>query len=258
MTQWESALAVLYCFKEIGIDEVRFDEVAKIIKRRKFGSWITDNTTLPKSIRSAMSGNCPYNDLFKGGSGDGMYSIDNLTLGIRLMDEIEKRNKELIQNFRDDLKITPDEIKRLKLLPETQRAEWVSASALHTEEVTHGIIPASFAGYEEGTKKLRLHAEYERDPRNRAEAIRIHGTKCKCCGFDFNKFYSEEHADFYIEVHHIKSITQTSGVVNPATDLVPLCSNCHSMVHRKPGEIMPVDQLREIMRANGWRPLTSE
>src|SRR5262249_60479330 len=43
------------------------------------------------------------------------------------------------------------------------------------------------------------------------------------------------------------AIAQTDGVVNPATDLVPLCSNCHSMVHRKRGEILPVERLRKII-----------
>lgn len=142
------------------------------------------------------------------------------------------------------------------LVTNIKKAEAATLSALLTEEETHGITD-DFVGHEEGRKKLVLHVTYERNPKNRAAAIMIHGTKCNCCGFDFNKVYGEELAKAYIEIHHIKSITQTSGVVNPATDLVPLCSNCHSMVHRKTGEIMPVDRLREIMMANGWRPLTS-
>lgn len=140
---------------------------------------------------------------------------------------------------------------------ETIKTESNTTNALLTEEVTHGITD-QFTGDPEGAERVALHVTYERSPKNRAAAIRIHGTKCNCCRFDFNMAYGSELARDYIEIHHIKSITQTSGGVNPATDLVPLCSNCHSMVHRKSGEIMPVEQLREIMRANGWHLPTSD
>ncbi len=38
----------------------------------------------------------------------------------------------------------------------------------------------------------------------------------------------------YIEVHHLNPISQTEGShkVDPTTDLVPLCANCHAMIHR--------------------------
>jgi predicted HNH restriction endonuclease len=66
-----------------------------------------------------------------------------------------------------------------------------------------------------------------RSPRNLKEAIRIHGKKCRCCGFDFELVYESDLAGSYIEIHHIKSIIKTEGIVNPSTDLMPLCSNCH-------------------------------
>ena len=37
------------------------------------------------------------------------------------------------------------------------------------------------------------------------------------------------------------------GVVNPQTDLRPLCANCHAMVHRNSGIILPIDELRRII-----------
>src|SRR5258708_25773478 len=43
-------------------------------------------------------------------------------------------------------------------------------------------------GYE-GGKKLILVNHYERDANLRKEAIRIHGTTCKACGFNFAKVY---------------------------------------------------------------------
>jgi 5-methylcytosine-specific restriction protein A len=135
---------------------------------------------------------------------------------------------------------------------DTRRAEALTTNALATEELTHGQGEA-FLGDPEGRRRYALHVSYERSPRNRAEAIHIHGTTCCCCGFDFDRVYGPELARSYIEVHHIESITEAEGaVLNPATDLVPLCSNCHSMVHRRRGEIMPVTELQEIMRQVGF------
>lgn len=63
----------------------------------------------------------------------------------------------------------------------------------------------------------------------------LHGgeTVCECCGFNFSKTYGEI-GDGYIEVHHLEPISTTSGIhpVDYQTKLVPLCSNCHSMIHR--------------------------
>jgi 5-methylcytosine-specific restriction protein A len=130
---------------------------------------------------------------------------------------------------------------------ETKRFDAIAASALVTEEIAHGS-GAGFLGDEEGRRRYALHISYERSPRNRREAIRLHGTVCQCCGFNFNAVYGAELAHEYIEIHHKSSLAKTDGVVNPAIDLVPLCSNCHSMVHRKRDKIISVEELREIMR----------
>jgi predicted HNH restriction endonuclease len=72
------------------------------------------------------------------------------------------------------------------------------------------------------------------------------------CGFDFNQFYGADLARAYIEVHHTKSITEVDGgVVNPETDLVPLCSNCHSMAHREHGRIIPLEESRNLVARSG-------
>lgn len=71
---------------------------------------------------------------------------------------------------------------------------------------------------------------------------------CECCGFDFEKAYGEMGRDF-IEVHHRKPISQTDGehAIDPKKDLVPLCSNCHSMIHRlakEPGDCITLEELK--------------
>lgn len=123
-------------------------------------------------------------------------------------------------------------------------------SSLSTELKTHGHISAEFVPDAEGAARLSQHVSYERSRKNRAEALRIHGNRCAACGFDFDLRYGSAHSNGYIEVHHVRSLTlQQQSPINPRCDLVPLCSNWHSMVHRKHGEILSVEALRRLLES---------
>lgn len=89
-------------------------------------------------------------------------------------------------------------------------------------------------GYPEGALTTVQTNRYERDRRNRAAAISIHGTSCRGCGLDMGKHYGEVAAGF-IEIHHITPVSQLGAgyVIDPMRDLVPLCPNCHAVVHRR-------------------------
>ncbi|WP_395745125.1 HNH endonuclease [Prosthecobacter sp.] len=100
------------------------------------------------------------------------------------------------------------------------------------------------AGEIEGAAVQYLATRYERKKLNRDACIRIHGTRCHGCGFSFGENYGEIASD-YIEVHHIEPLATTGEVlINPATDLIPLCSNCHSVVHR----VTPPLGIEELVR----------
>jgi len=101
--------------------------------------------------------------------------------------------------------------------------------------------------YTEGRSRTRMQTYYERNPRLRAEALRLHGTRCAACGFDFSEMYGRP-GEGYIEIHHLRPVSSYCGhtVVNPNTDLIPLCSNCHRMVHRKE-EALTLEGLRSII-----------
>ena len=103
----------------------------------------------------------------------------------------------------------------------------------------------------EGRKTYVYSTKYERSPKNRLAAIKIHGTKCMACGFDFEKFYGEQGKDF-IEVHHVKPLHEVNGEmeVNPETDLICLCSNCHRMIHRDPHHTLSLEELKQIIAEN--------
>ncbi|HBF7178023.1 TPA: restriction endonuclease, partial [Clostridioides difficile] len=58
----------------------------------------------------------------------------------------------------------------------------------------------------EGKVKYVYGKQYERNPKNRIEAIKYHGTKCVVCGFDFEKTYGNR-GKGYIEIHHIRPLS---------------------------------------------------
>ena len=103
-------------------------------------------------------------------------------------------------------------------------------------------------GNNEGRVIQYYTTKYERSTTNRNAAIKIHGTKCMACGFDFEATYGELGKN-YIEVHHTKPLfsLEQETIVNPETDLVCLCSNCHKMIHRKRDDILSLAELQTII-----------
>jgi 5-methylcytosine-specific restriction protein A len=84
----------------------------------------------------------------------------------------------------------------------------------------------------EGKTVEAISQRYERKPVNREICLSVRGRRCYCCNMDFGELYGPS-ADGYIEVHHITPASDMgSGYqINPVTELVPICSNCHSVVH---------------------------
>ncbi|MDG4850835.1 HNH endonuclease, partial [Peribacillus frigoritolerans] len=100
----------------------------------------------------------------------------------------------------------------------------------------------------EGTVKHYFGKRYERDPINRKRAIEIHGLSCMGCGFNFEEVYGERGKDF-IEVHHVKPVStlKEKGVIDPEHDLIPVCSNCHRIIHRRRDNMLTVEKLKELV-----------
>lgn len=103
--------------------------------------------------------------------------------------------------------------------------------------------------YFEGQKKSRLSSFYERNPKLRLAAIKIHGLVCKVCGFDFKDFYGD-HGSGFIEVHHLKPVStlEASTKVSPEDDMTVVCSNCHRMLHRNRDIVLTPAQLKDQLR----------
>lgn len=114
---------------------------------------------------------------------------------------------------------------------------------------------------QEGVKKLLETKVYERSSFLRKIAIE-HYTKnddilCDACKFSFNNFYGKKVGKGYIEIHHIKPIFKYEDeelgktIDNALKNVVPLCSNCHRMIHRDWRNPLQVDFLIEQINQNG-------
>ena len=101
----------------------------------------------------------------------------------------------------------------------------------------------------EGTSMTVLVNKYERSREARDKCIEHHGLLCCVCGFDFGAVYGELGKGF-IHVHHRRSLSNLSTkrphIVDPVKDLVPVCPNCHCMLHR--GVDITIGELKKIMR----------
>lgn len=94
---------------------------------------------------------------------------------------------------------------------------------------------------------------YEWEPHSRNACIDHHGTNCSACGFSFEAVYGDIGKGF-IEVHHIVpvSLVGEDYELDPLTDLVPLCPNCHAMAHRRQPVPYTPAELRAIISRSGY------
>ena len=123
------------------------------------------------------------------------------------------------------------------------------------EIFNHPILPdfnavddLSDSGYFEGALKTIQVNTYERDREARADCIKYKGLKCAVCGMDFKSTYGDI-GEGFIHVHHLVPMNTIGAEyrINPQTDLVPICPNCHAMLHYgMGGEARSIEKLKEI------------
>ena len=104
----------------------------------------------------------------------------------------------------------------------------------------------------EGVKKQILVNKYERSSIARQKCIDFHGLDCKVCDINFEKLYGEIGKHF-IHIHHIVPISKIGKAykVDYEKDLIPVCPNCHSMLHRKINNAEPtIDELKTMIKKN--------
>lgn len=111
-------------------------------------------------------------------------------------------------------------------------------------------VPGSYPAWAVSTVGVN---RYERDPESRRACVAHFGTSCAACGFSFEIAYGETGRDF-IDVHHTvpASLLGSSYRLDPVTDLIPLCANCHAMAHIGVTTPRTLSELRRILAGAGF------
>lgn len=107
-------------------------------------------------------------------------------------------------------------------------------------------------GAEEGGRLLQRHLRIERNQylvalAKKEWAHKDPDLRCEVCRFSFSRRYREIGRDF-VEAHHrkpLKELEHGVKVVTRVSDLAPVCSNCHRMLHTKGGR--SIDDVRTIL-----------
>lgn len=117
------------------------------------------------------------------------------------------------------------------------------------------------SGLPEGASVRVVVNRYERSAANRMACISHYGLRCQACGIDFAETYGPIGDDF-IHVHHRTPVSQLGEgyIVNPLTDLIPVCPNCHAMLHRRtpPFDYLEIRELLADHRAGKGLTTTSD
>jgi 5-methylcytosine-specific restriction protein A len=101
----------------------------------------------------------------------------------------------------------------------------------------------------EGSSYEVLSTRYERKQVNRDICLRIRGIRCLCCNRSMEEEYGSVARDL-IEVHHVTPASAMGSQcrVNPTTDLIPVCPNCHRVLHKSDPPMLP-EHLRATLES---------
>jgi 5-methylcytosine-specific restriction enzyme A len=97
----------------------------------------------------------------------------------------------------------------------------------------------------EGAKKSVYVNIYERDRKARQKCLEHFGYSCRACDLNMEELYGLPGKEA-IHVHHVVEISSVGKeyVIDPVKDLIPVCPNCHHIIHRK----YPAYKISEIRR----------
>jgi hypothetical protein len=100
---------------------------------------------------------------------------------------------------------------------------------------------------EEGADYYILTTKYERSKINRDICIKHHGWNCKVCEVNLQDIYGNRAKEF-IHVHHIEKLADSaSKIIDPINDLIPVCPNCHCIIHRTKEPASPEEIVKLIV-----------
>lgn len=121
--------------------------------------------------------------------------------------------------------------------------------------INRSIKPERAVFVEEGHERI-----VSKVIRKRSQKLRVYAKKvfasadgtivCRGCGFEGSEVYGEPGKGL-IEIHHTKPISASGetkdDLKNAVKNVLPLCPNCHRLVHRKASEVMGLGELKKLV-----------
>lgn len=144
--------------------------------------------------------------------------------------------------------------KPVGLLPSIFKLNYGSYEAKILDEDNYEEITISeVANVKEGAKKQIIVNAYERNPVAKRECLKYYKIKndgvlkCEICGFSFAQKYGMQFKE-KIHVHHIIEISSIGEEyeINPIKDLIPVCPNCHMIIHSRKPAYTP-DEVKKLI-----------
>lgn len=157
----------------------------------------------------------------------------------------DKEKSKLLNEFSQKLSIKLDNNKH-KFFPKSISF----SSGVDEDDIDPTQIPENARRSEGAPKRICVKA-FERDPKLREQCVQHWGCKCSVCGLDFSAAYGEIGRGF-IHVHHVVPLASIGDAhqVDPVKDLIPVCPNCHAMLHHDRKDTdgpRTVEELKSLM-----------
>lgn len=167
-----------------------------------------------------------------------------------LIEQVDNPDLHISKLLENGLKSAPQGPQKMK----PQLLEYVTKKFNddNVEDLYPDILNEAESNYE-GLRKNVVVNKYERSSIARKKCIAYHGLACNICEMTFLNSYGEIGKDF-IHVHHIIPLHKIGKEykIDYVKDLIPVCPNCHAMLHVKKqnGEEVTIDELKAIVRGN--------
>jgi 5-methylcytosine-specific restriction protein A len=149
----------------------------------------------------------------------GKYKVGHKLKNVEIINSNRKLNSEIIKGRAINYLDTPEKIYEIKRILQENLD-------IFPDEVDNK--------FSEGAKTKVFVNKYERNPQARRACLEHYGYNCQICNFNFEYVYGSIGKDC-IHVHHIvplSEINEKSYEVDPIKDLIPVCPNCHLILHK--------------------------
>ena len=167
---------------------------------------------------------------------------------LRLIEQADREELSLEHLKENGLNSAPQSPTRIKEELAKYIEKYLNADYVEGVYPESNIPEDAFEGAVRTTKVNR----YERSSLARKQCIEYHGDSCSICGLSFEEMYGELGKGF-IHVHHIVPLNEIGKEykVDYKKDLIPVCPNCHAMLHKKfNGKNVSIDELKELVKNN--------